>query len=592
MPPTARALPVYLALLTAGCPGGDATLVVEVLTNYRAGVEFDGAVVSVHRGDDTELAGAPVETGARAGVGPRAGGPTPFRAGEITGLPPGTYLVVARLFRGNAEVGRGRVLVTTADGARSVTVLVTSECDGVVCPGSGDPALTACLAGRCVDPRCGPEATEFCPAPVCATDDECVTGGPACVRGLCLSGVCASFADDERCAGGACDRDLGCTGEVVDAGPEDAGPRDAGSDAGLPDAGVDAGVITPPFVEVAAGVDHTCARTADGEVWCWGGNGDGQLGDGTTTRRLRPVMVPALTGVEQLALGWRFSCARRESGVLCWGWSEWGQAGTAGGRVTTPSAIGGLSGTLVELVAGDNHACARTDAGAVRCWGRGDQGQRGDGSTLLFGVSAMTYRVPETSVGMGAGQLHTCVIGESGTLRCAGRNGEGQLGDGTTTRPTNAVATLLPSTVIAVDGGFSHTCALLAASRVVSCFGENSRGELGDGTFDDRPTPMDIAGFTGVLELSVGWGHACVRRADGLSCWGRNDDGQVGDGTTTSRPSPTLLPGTTSITQISAGGTHTCALRSDGVVLCWGANDQGQLGDGTTTPRATPGPVP
>lgn len=583
MPRSARALPVVFALVAAGCPGGGATLLVEVLTNYRAGVDFDGAVIAIHAGSDTRATGAPVRTAPRVSVGARPGRPSPFRAAELGGLAAGSYLVLARLYRGEVEVARGRVLVTTTGGARSVIVLVTSECDRVECPGGGEPSLSACLAGRCVDPRCGPDAAEFCPPPECAADAECASVGPECVRGLCVSGACASFADDERCAGGSCDRDLGCVGGAMDAGLEDGGRDDAGSDAG---------VATPPFVEVAAGVHHTCARTAAGEVWCWGGNGDGQLGDGTTARRLRPTPVPGVTGAEQLALGWRFSCARSVANVLCWGWSEWGQAGAPGGRVLAPSEIGGVSVTLSGLVAGDNHACLRTGGGEVRCWGRGEQGQRGDGSTLLIGPSATRFRTPEAAVAIGAGQLHACAVGVSGTLRCAGRNGEGQLGDGTTERPLDPTPSLLPASVSAVDGGFSHTCAVYAAERRVSCFGANERGQLGDGSLDARPTPMDVEGLSGVLELSVGWSHACVRLASGLVCWGRNDAGQVGDGTNTNRPRPVAIPGTASVVQVSAGGSHTCALESDGSVFCWGANDEGQLGDGTTTPRATPGRVP
>ncbi len=585
----ARSIAVALALVAVACTGPEGALVVDVLTNYRPGTDVDGVVIAIHRGDDLAAAGVPVHTSARAPVAPRAGAPAPFRAAEIPDLGAASWLVVARLYRGDAEVARGRVLVTTAGRPRNVTVLVTSECAGVECPGTGDPALVACLAGRCVDPRCTIEAPEHCPAPDCASDGDCASTGPACVRGLCVAGACATFPDDERCVAGACDRALGCVGDATDAGSGDAGMSDAGSDASVSDAGVDAGPPTPAFVEVAAGGDHTCARTAAGEVWCWGRNDQGQLGDGTTAPRSRPTPVVGLGAASALAVGGSHSCAIVAGAVWCWGDGEYGQIGSA--FDSGPREVGSLTAPT-QIAAGDYHTCALVAGDAVRCWGRGDAGQLGNASTNLRQPSPSSFRAGSPVSALAVGHLHTCVVLRGGAARCAGHNFSGQLGDGTNEAASTPVDVMLPSDVGALGAGMGHTCAVRGGGGNVSCWGENGSGELGDGTLVDSELPVTVVSLGAVLDLRVGSRFACARTGGDLACWGRNDDGQLGDGTSDDRSTPVAVPGTADLVQIAPGGSHACGRSADGRLRCWGDNAYGQLGDGTTTARSRPTPVP
>jgi alpha-tubulin suppressor-like RCC1 family protein len=345
---------------------------------------------------------------------------------------------------------------------------------------------------------------------------------------------------------------------------------------------------------IATGGFHTCALTTGGGVRCWGNNGNGQLGDGTTTNSSMPVDVVGLaSGVAAIATGWTHTCAvTAGGGVKCWGWNVYGQLGDGTNtQRNAPVGVVGLASGVARIAAGGFHTCALATGGGVKCWGFNGAGQLGDGTTFQRSTPANVLGLASGVAAIAAGWLHTCALTAGGGVQCWGYNLYGELGDGTTTQrdaPVNVVG--LATGVAAIATGWYHTCARTVGGGV-KCWGYNGYGQLGDGTITRRNAPVDVVGLTsGVVAIAVGGYHTCALTAGGgAKCWGDNEDGRVGDGTTTQRSAPVDVVGLASgVAAIAAGGSHTCALTTGGGVKCWGDNWLGQLGDGTTTHSSMP----
>jgi alpha-tubulin suppressor-like RCC1 family protein len=213
-------------------------------------------------------------------------------------------------------------------------------------------------------------------------------------------------------------------------------------------------------------------------------------------------------------------------------------------------------------------------------------------TTLSAGAGGSAASIKQATVVAGepvsAGEIHTCALQPSGTVLCWGDNSRGQLGDGTITSRTATTAVTGLTDATAISAGYSHNCALKRNGSVV-CWGSNYSGQLGDGTLADKTTPVLVAGLTDAVAITTGLGHSCAIKADAsVVCWGSNSRGQLGNTTLGGNLIPTPVNGLTDAIALSAGILHTCALKTNGSVVCWGANSLGQLGDSTAIDNGKP----
>ncbi len=270
----------------------------------------------------------------------------------------------------------------------------------------------------------------------------------------------------------------------------------------------------------------------------------------------------------QIATGGSHACGLTTAGgVYCWGAGFAGQLGNGGtADSSVPTPVRGLSGGVAALGAGGNTSCAVTTAGALKCWGYNNLGQVGDGR-------------------------HTCIALTTGAVRCWGVNEYGQLGDGTETdRLTPTRVTGLPSPVAGVAPGNDHTCARTTSGTAV-CWGANSSGQLGDGTYVEHYAPAPVPGLTrGVVDIRAGNFTTCAETADGrLQCWGDDSYGALGNGAAGGWSRPSQVVGITAgVLSIDGGYLFTCAVDSSGVGKCWGLNDNGELGNGSMQDSTVP----
>lgn len=287
---------------------------------------------------------------------------------------------------------------------------------------------------------------------------------------------------------------------------------------------------------------------------------------------------------KQISAGYQFTCALTSAdAVKCWGRDDAGQLGDGGSNLEKyiPTQVVGLTSGVLSISSGYNYACAVISGGTVRCWGDNNYAQLGSGT-----VDAQTPREVTGLSGVKnvyAGKMNTCALMTTGSVKCWGYNNIGQLGNGITTAsasPPVDVVNLTNVTEVSVGG--NHSCALTSTGEV-KCWGGNYYGQLGDGTTTNSNVPLTVSLGSSAKGISVGLNYSCAVLTSGaVKCWGLNSAGQLGDGTKTNSFTPVQVPSLSAI-KVSANNNFTCALTTEGIPKCWGVNNYGQLGNGTNT---------
>ncbi len=369
------------------------------------------------------------------------------------------------------------------------------------------------------------------------------------------------------------------------------------------------------IVAVSGGIFHTLALCSDGTVWAWGNNDQGQLGDGTREDRSWPGRVEGLDHVVAVAAGGYHSLALRrtdqgETSVWAWGSNDHGQIGEGWGEAAAyPVELEGLDG-VEAVAAGDGFSLvlrtrAAGGAGEVWGWGRNDRGQLGDGT----GRDQAAPVLVEGLVGVArirAGSVHVLALtgpdsALPGRVWAWGGNDHGQVGDGTAEDRWQPVQVSGPEGVLSLAAGGEHSLAVAGGEGdggVLWAWGDNTYGQLGDGTTVARLRPARVEGVSPFLFVAAGYHHSLGivlddTGATSLLAWGGNSEGQLGTGTTSSSdvPVPVLLDA--GVTVLAVGAAHSLAVADPdgggaGGLWSWGSNGYGQLGDGTRENRLEP----
>lgn len=350
------------------------------------------------------------------------------------------------------------------------------------------------------------------------------------------------------------------------------------------------GAVTP--TSIATGAGHTCVFYNDQSIRCTGQNNQGEVGNGGWTNVFEPAVVNGAVNPVQLRTGMEHTCTLVGDGRMqCWGTNYTGQLGdgTFGSFQTTPQFVRNMT-SAVKLVTGGWFTCGIMSDRSAQCWGRNQDGQLGNGdATTDTGLPGPVLGLSGPVSDLVAGGYHTCALFSNGTAACWGRNGRGQVGDGTSNTPIvspHVVSGLTTAASLSL-GGY-HSCALLQDSTV-QCWGQSDWGQIGAPGLAFSATPVTVNGISNASGVYAGFYHTCAILRDGSTwCWGRNDTGQLGDGTLTSNPSPVRVSGINNALALSLGWGHTCALLPDASVRCWGEGDQGEFGTGTNTNSVTP----
>jgi alpha-tubulin suppressor-like RCC1 family protein len=376
-------------------------------------------------------------------------------------------------------------------------------------------------------------------------------------------------------------------------------------------------------VAIAAGSNHSMALKSDGTVWVWGYNGEGQLGNLTADPYAHPLPVHTLgvSTVTKISAGQTATAVKADGSLWAWGNNTNGQFGN-GSDLNAPSAqlslfsFANLVSRPTFTVEGGAYTTTQTVRIKVTTTGatihytlNGNDPTENDAViasngpvNIPAGITRLKARAYKTGLGPSeiksgfyqigerviGGHYHSLAIRTDSVLWAWGYNNYGQLGIGSTTQQTVPVSLTSIMGIKDAAGGDNHTVAL-KRDGTVWAWGLNSSGQLGDGTTSGKITPVQTNGLTGIINVGAGYNHSLAIKSNGtVWVWGDGSHGQLGNGYTFTNAVPVQVSGLTGAIDITGGEFHSVALKSDGTVWAWGWNSEGQLGDGTGTQRLTP----
>lgn len=342
--------------------------------------------------------------------------------------------------------------------------------------------------------------------------------------------------------------------------------------------------------------DSNACLNKNGGAWCWGSsNTYGTLGNGTTgAGSMVPVQVTGLdSGVQAIDIGWSSACAIVNGGAWCWGSNSIGKLGapSISGTSSVPVAVRGLSSGVQSISVGAYSVCAVVNE-EVWCWGHGAYGITGtlNGPNDFFPQKIAGFPGPVKAISVG--MQSACAIVKGGSVWCWGK---GTLGSNLGQSATPVQVTGLTSGAQSLSVGRQYACAVVSGSAW--CWGINEQGQLGDNTTEARANPVQVQGLTGQVQaiavtrqqISPGGSTTCAVVSGAVKCWGNNSHGQIGNGTINSSINPVQVSGLTSgAVSVTASSAVSCAVVSGGA-KCWGFNYAGELGTGSTSGLPTYG---
>ncbi len=333
------------------------------------------------------------------------------------------------------------------------------------------------------------------------------------------------------------------------------------------------------FLSVIGGGYHSCGVTARA-AYCWGWNASGQLGDGTNTDSNVPVAVAGGLTFQSVSAHDYHSCGVTMTGAAyCWGTNRTGQLGdgTNTGSNGPVAVSGGL--TFQSVTVGRYHSCGVTTAAVAYCWGQNFYGELGDGTNSNSNVPVAVAGGFIFFQSVTAGADYSCGVTTARAAYCWGRNGSGELGDGTNTSSNVPVVVSGGLSFQSVTAGDDYSCGMTMAGAAY-CWGKNRKGQLGDGTWSNSNVPVAVLGGLSFQSVTAGWKHSCgVTTAGDAYCWGSNIAGRLGYGNYPSSNVPVAVLGGLTFQSVTVGRYHSCG--TAGAAYCWGWNASGQLGDGT-----------